>query len=99
MARQRYLFAAFFSTGLMITSGFEYGFQKKLNVVKTRPEDWEEKPGYDLSTYISQVNRMKKNCPVLLEEGPMVRVEDCRKEGPVTCCSSPGRPAKGGSWR
>ncbi len=84
-ARQRYLFAAFFSTGLMITSGFEYGFQKKLNVVKTRPKDWEEKRGYDLSTYISQVNRMKKSCPVLLEEGPMVRLEDGGKEGPVTC--------------
>ena len=84
-ARQRYLFAAFFSTGLMITAGFEYGFKKKLNVVKTRPQDWEEKRGYDLSTYISQVNRMKKNCPVLLEEGPLVRLDDCGKEGPVTC--------------
>ncbi len=73
VARQRYLFAAFFSTGLMIPAGFEYGFRKKLNVVKTRPEDWETS-SYDLSTYIAQVNRMKKNCPVLLEEGPMMRV-------------------------
>ena len=95
VARQRYLFAAFFSTGLMIPSGFEYGFQKKLNVVKTRPKDWEEKPGYDLSTYISQVNRMKKNCPVLLEEGPMVRLEDCGKEGPVTCLVKSRETRKG----
>ena len=73
VARQRYLFAAFFSTGLLMPAGYEYGFKKKLHVVKTRPEDWET-PTYDLSTYISQVNRMKKNCPVLLEEGPMVRV-------------------------
>ncbi len=73
MARQRYLFAAFFSTGLMIPAGFEYGFQKKLHVVKTRPQDWET-PSYDLSTYITQVNRMKKNCPVLIEEGPMMRL-------------------------
>jgi len=72
VARQRYLFAAFFSSGLMIPAGFEYGFKKKLNVVKTRPGDWET-PIYDLSTYISQVNRMKQNCPVLLEEGPMTR--------------------------
>ena len=49
VARQRYLFAAFFSTGLMIPAGFEYGFKKKLNVVKTRPKDWET-PTYDLST-------------------------------------------------
>ena len=94
-ARQRYLFAAFFSTGLMITSGFEYGFQKKLNVVKTRPKDWEEKHRYDLGTYISQVNRMKKNCPVLLEEGPMVRLEDGGKERPVTCLVKSRKTGRG----
>ena len=71
-ARLRYLFAAFFSTGLMIPMGYEFGFQKHLHVVRTRPEDW-EKPTYDLSGYIAGVNRMKKGCPVLLEEGPMVR--------------------------
>jgi len=72
-ARQRYLFAAFFSTGLMIPMGFEYGFKKKLHVVKTRPEDW-ELPSYDLTGYIALVNRMKRNCPALLEEGPMARL-------------------------
>jgi starch synthase (maltosyl-transferring) len=72
VARQRYLFAAFFSTGLMIPIGYEFGFQKQLHVVETRPDDWEE-PTYDLSAYITGVNRMKKGCPVLLEEGPMVR--------------------------
>ena len=47
----------------MITAGFEYGFQKKLNVVKTRPGDWEEKPGYDLGTYISQGKPHEKELP------------------------------------
>lgn len=78
-ARQRYLFAAFFSTGLMTTSGFEFGFKKRLNVVKTSPADWES-PTYDLSTYIAQVNRMKKKCPVLLEEGPMLRANPSGEE-------------------
>lgn len=73
VARQRYLFAAFFSTGLMITMGFEFGFQKRLHVVHTRPRDWET-PAYDLSNYVAGVNRLKKGCPVLLEEGPMIRV-------------------------
>lgn len=73
VARQRYLFAAFFSAGLMMPIGYEFGFKKHLNVVNTRPEDWEE-PSYDLTGYITGVNRMKKGCPVLLEEGPMVRV-------------------------
>jgi starch synthase (maltosyl-transferring) len=93
VARQRYLFAAFFSTGLMIPAGFEYGFKKKLHVVKTRPQDWET-PAYDLSTYISQVNRMKKNCPVLLEEGPMLRVDGTGKE-PVVCLLKSRESRKG----
>lgn len=73
VARQRYLFAAFFSSGLMMPIGYEFGFKKHLHVVNTRPEDWEE-PSYDLTNYIAGVNRMKRGCPVLLEEGPMVRV-------------------------
>jgi len=73
VARQRYLFAAFFSTGLMMPMGYEFGFRKHLHVVRTRPEDWET-PAYDLSSYLKGVNRMKKACPVLLEEGPMIRV-------------------------
>lgn len=72
VSRQRYLFAAFFSTGLMMPIGYEYGFKKRLHVVKTQPQDWEG-INYDLSGYISQVNLMKKSCPVLQEEGPMVR--------------------------
>jgi starch synthase (maltosyl-transferring) len=73
VARQRYLFAAFFSTGLLMPAGYEYGFKKRFNVVKTRPKDWET-VSFDLSPYITQVNRMKMSCPVLLEEGPMVRL-------------------------
>jgi starch synthase (maltosyl-transferring) len=82
VARQRYLFAAFFSTGLMIPAGFEYGFKKKLDVVKTRPQDWET-PAYDLTTYITQVNRLKKTCPVFQVEGPMVRVNPAGEESPL----------------
>jgi starch synthase (maltosyl-transferring) len=73
VARQRYLFAAYFSTGVMIPMGYEYGFKKRLNVVATRTQDWET-PNYDLTAFIKSVNRMKKKCPVLLEEGPQARV-------------------------
>jgi starch synthase (maltosyl-transferring) len=73
VVRQRYLFAAFFSTGLMMPLGYEFGFKKHLHVVRTRPQDWET-PAFDLRSYITGVNRMKKDCPVLLEEGPMIRV-------------------------
>jgi starch synthase (maltosyl-transferring) len=53
----------------MIPIGYEYGFRRKLHVVKTRPKDW-EKPAFDLTRYIGQVNRMKASLPVLNEEGP-----------------------------
>ncbi len=68
--RMRYLFAAFFSTGLMMPMGYEFGFRKKLNVVSTRPSDWEP-VSVDLSPFIAAVNAMKKDSPVLNEEGPM----------------------------
>ncbi len=72
VARQRYLFAAYFSTGLMIPVGFEFGFTRRLHVVHTRPQDWETGT-YDLSSYLTAVNSLKKACPVLLEEGPQAR--------------------------
>ena len=53
--KQRYLFTALFSAGVMMPIGFEFGFRKKLHVVKTRPEDWEE-TGIDLTGFITSVN-------------------------------------------
>jgi starch synthase (maltosyl-transferring) len=73
VARQRYLFAAYFSAGLMMPIGYEFGFKKKLHVVDTRPQDWEA-PSYDLTGFVRQVNSLKRTCPVLLEEGPQIRV-------------------------
>ena len=73
VVRQRYLFAAFFSAGLLMPMGFEYGLPAKLDVIHTHPGQWQEKP-YDLSEFITQVNRMKRTCPVLQEEGPIERL-------------------------
>ena len=41
LQRQRYAFAAFFSAGVQMPIGYEWGFERPLDVVKTRPEDWE----------------------------------------------------------
>jgi starch synthase (maltosyl-transferring) len=68
--QQRYLFAAFFSAGVMMPIGYEFGFRKKLDVVKTRPQDWEE-TGIDLRSFIRDVNRMKLAHPIFQEEAPM----------------------------
>ena len=68
--RQRYLFSAFCSSGVMMPIGFEFGFRRRLHVVKTRPEDWEE-TGIDLTGFIRNVNRHKATNPVCLEESPV----------------------------
>ncbi len=79
LLRQRYLFAAFFSTGVMIPIGFEHGARRKPDVVHTRPGDLEP-PACDLSNFIAAVNAMKASLPVLNEEGP---IDLLGNDGPV----------------
>ncbi|MHA1744576.1 MAG: alpha-amylase family glycosyl hydrolase [Promethearchaeota archaeon] len=64
----RYLFSAFFSAGVMITSGYEFGFQKKTDVVKTHPDDWGPKL-FDISSEIAQINTLKTHWRCLNEDG------------------------------
>ena len=71
---QRYAFAAVFSTGLMMPMGFEFGFRKRLHVVKTTPEDWEA-PTWDLTGAITAINRTKAAHQPLNEEGPLQPVD------------------------
>lgn len=66
--KQRYLLAAVFSEGLMLPLGYEFGFRRPLDVVKSSPEDWEE-TGRDLSPFIARVNALKLASPVLSAEG------------------------------
>jgi len=66
--RFRYLFAAFFSSGVMMPMGYEFGFARKLDVVTTSPADWEE-PRFDLSSFIAEANALKAATPALNEEG------------------------------
>jgi starch synthase (maltosyl-transferring) len=67
--KQRYLFSALFSAGVMMPMGFEFGFHKKPHVVKTRPDDWEE-TDTDLSWFIKKVNYIKGRYSVFQEEAP-----------------------------
>jgi len=64
---QRYQFTSFFASGLMITMGFEYGFKNELNVVTTRPADWEQ-TNIDISDFIKKVNDTKSKYKILNEE-------------------------------
>ena len=80
--RLRYLFAVFFSSGVMMPMGFETGQRRKLDVVHTRPEDLEE-PMFDLSAFIGAANATKRDLEVLNEEGPQ------------RCITAPGSPVVG----
>ncbi len=80
--KQRYLFSALFSTGVMMPMGFEFGFRKRLHVVNTRPTDWEE-THTDLTGFIREVNRLKKSHAVFNEDGPIETVD---VENPRVLC-------------
>jgi starch synthase (maltosyl-transferring) len=72
--RQRTVFAALFASGWMIPIGFEYGFRKRLNVVSTRPSDWEE-ASWDDTEFIGRVNVLKRNHRVWNEDGPIISLD------------------------
>jgi starch synthase (maltosyl-transferring) len=67
------LFAASFSAGLMVPMGYEYGFRRRLDVVRTRPEHWEE-TGIDLTEFVAAVHAMKAAVPALNREGHQRRI-------------------------
>jgi starch synthase (maltosyl-transferring) len=67
------LFAACFSSGVMMPMGCEYGFTRKLDVVKTRPADWEE-TGIDLTEFVAAVHAMKASVPAFNREGEQRRI-------------------------
>ncbi len=69
--RQRYLFAALFSAGAMMTMGYEFGFRKPMHVVHSRPEEWEN-TDIDLRLFIARVNAVKRSRPVFQEESPTI---------------------------
>lgn len=68
--QQRYLFAALFSTGVLMPIGYEFGFRRRLHVVETRPSHWEE-PSADLREFIRRTNAVKRSAPVFQEDGPL----------------------------
>jgi starch synthase (maltosyl-transferring) len=53
----------------MIPIGFEYGFRRRLDVVKTRPAAWEN-TSIDLTRFIRTLNAVKAENPVFQEDAP-----------------------------
>lgn len=73
--KQRYLFSALFSAGVMMPMGFEFGFRKKPHVVETRPKDWEE-THVDLTAFITKVNQIKAQHAIFQEDAPTEIIRD-----------------------
>lgn len=65
--KRQMLFSALFSSGYMIPIGFEYGFTKTLNVVKTDPTWWEE-TDVDLTDYLKKIAELKAKYEILNQE-------------------------------
>ncbi len=65
--KQRYLFSALFSAGVMMPMGYEFGARKQLHVVHTTPHDWQVN-GVDLCPFITKVNDIKSRFSVFREE-------------------------------
>ncbi|MBI3934707.1 MAG: alpha-amylase [Acidobacteria bacterium] len=72
--RQRYVLAALFSTGVMVPMGFEYGFRRRLHVVKMRPADWEP-PSWDDTDLIGSMNTLKARNRIWNEDAPMESID------------------------
>ncbi len=65
----RYALAAFFATGVLIPSGYEKGYRRKLHVVETTPGDREDDTAIDISDRIAAINRLKAELACANVEG------------------------------
>ncbi len=64
----RYAFAALFSKGILMPAGYEYGAVTRMDVVHGTPNDV-DKPRFDISSWIKEINKLKSEIPVLGQEG------------------------------
>ena len=70
----RYALAAFFSSGVLMPFGYEWGSRRKLHVVETTPADQERETGIDISDRIAAINRLKAELPAANVEGAAQRL-------------------------
>jgi len=79
ISKQRYLFSCFFSSGVMIPIGYEWGFKQKLHVVYTT--DKMEWGPWDISDFISKSNKLKLSQKIFLDECNQYMISD--EDSPV----------------
>ncbi len=72
--RTRYALSAFFSAGVLMPIGYEWGYRRALHVVETHPGDRESDTGIDISDDIRAINALKAELPAANVEGAQVRL-------------------------
>src|SRR4051794_28875578 len=75
--RARYLSALAVASGVLIPMGYEYGFRRRLDPVRTTPEDWHAQRAQaeiDLTGFLAEANAFKRDTTVLGTAGPLRRV-------------------------
>lgn len=82
--KQRYVLAAAFASGVLMPIGYELCFEKKLDVVESSPDDWEDE-GPDLSPFIKAVNSLYEQLEALGVEGRWEVLTDLDSPTTVLC--------------
>ena len=72
--KARYALASFFSAGVLMPIGYEWGYRRALHVVETTPEMREHDSGIDLSGYVAAINRLRAELPAANVEGAQWRL-------------------------
>ncbi|WP_264049087.1 maltotransferase domain-containing protein [Methylobacterium flocculans] len=72
--KARYALAAFFSAGVLLPIGYEWGYRTALHVVDTTPEARESDTGIDISGYVSAINALRADLPAANVEGAQARI-------------------------
>jgi starch synthase (maltosyl-transferring) len=66
--KARYALAAFFSTGVMMPIGYEWGYRRPVHLADTTPAH-REMTGVDISSFITAINRLRTELPPANREG------------------------------
>jgi starch synthase (maltosyl-transferring) len=72
--RSRYALAAFYSAGVLMPIGYEWGYRRAVHVVDTTPADRESETGIDISAYVAAINALRAELPAANVEGAQARI-------------------------
>ena len=72
--KARYALAAFYSAGVLMPIGYEWGYRTALHVVETTPETRESGTGIDISSYVTAINALRAELSAANVEGAQARI-------------------------